>query len=166
MITSTLPDYGRYVLTGLGHQTLVFPDVMVAEIMLVDRSYLLNIPFFGSAILGVIQQQGNIIPLVSLRRALGEQNVLIPEKITVIRLSDFADDLTDELVGTGLVVDKVLSSVSAEQYTASLPARIASQGSSQTSSQVSSQIHIRIEHLLTQLPTHVWQPQRWQPQVG
>jgi len=162
MITNTLPDYGRYVLTGLGQQTLVFPDVMVAEIMLVDRSYLLNIPFFGSAVLGVIQQQGNIIPLVSLRRALGEQNVLIPEKITVIRLSDFADDL----VGTGLVVDKVLSSVSAEQYAASLPAQIASQGSSQTSNQVSSQIHVRIEYLLTQLPTHVWQPQRWQPQVG
>lgn len=148
MNVKTLPDYNRYVLTSSGGATLVFPDKIVAEIILVERSYLLHIPFFNSAMLGVIQHSGVILPLISLRRALGEQNALIPEKITVIHLSDLADNLA----GIGLVIDKVLGSVSSDEYKAQFKNQMGK-----------SSEYLRIEHLLPQLPAYVWQPQRWHP---
>jgi hypothetical protein len=38
-----------------------------AEIIIVDRSEILLMPFFDSAILGLVHQQGVIVPLVSLK---------------------------------------------------------------------------------------------------
>ncbi|AFY73103.1 chemotaxis signal transduction protein [Synechococcus sp. PCC 7502] len=147
MITQdSLPSYSRYVLASLDHLQLVFPDVFVAEIMIVERSELLPIPFFNPSILGLVQQQGVITPLVSLKRALQGIKALVPEKITVVRLSEELE----EIAGAGLVVDRVISSVTSDQYL-------------QLSSEVKQSEYLRLEGLLTRLGETLWEPLRWHP---
>ncbi len=144
MNAPTLPSYSRYILTSLGEQTLVFGDVFVSEIILVERAYLLPLPFYTPALLGVIHRQGEIVSLTSLRRLLSDPNDLIPEKLTVVLLSKVAQDLA----GVGLVVDKVQSSVSSEQY-----AKLRHQDLTTP--------YLQLEDLLPRIPAYIWQPQRW-----
>jgi chemotaxis signal transduction protein len=147
----TLPSYSRYVLAGLGNLSLVFPDVYVAEIMIVDRSELLPIPFFNPSVLGLVQQQGVIVPLVSLKRALLGTKILVPEKITVVRLSDEFEEIS----GAGLVVDRVISSISSLQY-----------GQLMSGESPALAEYMRLESLLPYLGELVWKPQRWHPSSG
>jgi chemotaxis signal transduction protein len=145
-----LPSYSRYVLTSLGTLSLVCPDLFVAEIMIVDRSEILLMPFFDSAILGLVHQQGVIVPLVSLKQALLGSRVLVPEKITVVRLSDELE----AIAGAGLVVDRVIGSISADQFQ-----NMQLGASNQTE-------YIRLESLFTLLPSlelSAWEPYRWHP---
>jgi len=147
-----LPSYSRYVLAYLGTMSLVFPDVFVSEIMIVERSELMTIPFFNSSILGLVHQQGVIVTLVSLRQAfLGAANrALIPEKMTVVRLSDELE----AFAGAGLVVDRVTGSISSEQFQ-----NLQLDESNQTE-------YTRLESLITLLPDlgqELWEPYRWHP---
>ncbi len=142
-----LPAYNRYVLVELGSLGLVCPDIFVAEIMIIDRSELLPIPFFDPSILGLIHQQGAIVPLVSLKRVLLGSKILIPEKITVVRLSEEIE----EIAGAGLVVDRVTSSISSDQYQQLI------------SSKSDRSEYMRLESLLPYLGETVWNPQRWHP---
>jgi chemotaxis signal transduction protein len=145
-----LPSYSRYVLASLGTLSLVCPDVFVAEIMIVDRSELLFMPFFDSSILGLVHQQGVIVPLISLKQALLGNRVLVPEKITVVRLSDELE----AIAGAGLVVDRVIGSISADQFE-----NMQVGESKQTE-------YMRLESLITLLPSlerSAWEPNRWHP---
>lgn len=142
---NALPAYDRYVLVGLGNLSLVCPDVFVAEIMIVDRSELLPMPFFDLSILGLVHQQGAIVPLISLKRALLGSKVLIPEKITVVKLSEEIESIA----GAGLVVDRVISTISDQQYETLI-------GDTESES-------MRLESLLPLLGEKVWNPQRWHP---
>jgi chemotaxis signal transduction protein len=146
------PAYSRYVMVGLGNLNLVCPDIFVAEIIIVERSELLPIPFFERAILGLVHHQGLIVPLVSLKRALLEDKVLVPERITVVRLSDEIE----AIAGAGLVVDRVISSISSEQYE---QMQVASAKSNLVE-------YMRLESLLPYLGQTVWAPQRWYSSVS
>jgi chemotaxis signal transduction protein len=118
--------------------------------MIVDRSEILLMPFFDSAILGLVHQQGVIIPLVSLKQALMGNRGLVPEKITVVRLSDELE----AIAGAGLVVDRVIGSISADQFQ-----KMQLGESKQTE-------YIRLESLFTVLPQlerSAWEPYRWHP---
>jgi chemotaxis signal transduction protein len=147
-----LPNYTRYVLASLGNLNIVCPDVFVAEIMIVERSELLPIPFFDRAILGLVHHQGLIVPLVSLKRALLKDKVLVPERITVVRLSDEIEAIS----GAGLVVDRVISSISSKQYE---QMQVANAKSSQFE-------YMRLESLLPHLGQTIWEPQRWHSSVS
>src|SRR5689334_20224029 len=57
----------RYIVTQVGPQKIGFPSQWVAEIMLVERSQILKLPFYNSRLLGVVHHQGSIIPLVTLQ---------------------------------------------------------------------------------------------------
>jgi len=148
-VQETFPAYARYVMAGLGNLNLVIPDLFVAEIMIVERSELLPIPFFDLSILGLVHHQGLIVPLVSLKQALLKDRVLVPERITVVRISDEIE----AIAGAGLVVDRVISSISAEQMEA-------------VSSKSNEFEYMRIESLLPYLGQAVWAPRRWHSSVA
>jgi chemotaxis signal transduction protein len=160
---SGLP-FNRYILTSLGAQTLVFPDAFISEVLLLDRTAILSLPFYDPAMLGVVHKQGVVIPLLLLRRALGEQAVLVPESLTVIRLSDFAENLE----GVGLIVDKLVGSVNLEQYEQMLSAQVGSStilGGTHPERNRPDSHYISIESVIAKLSMQMWQPQRWHTQA-
>jgi chemotaxis signal transduction protein len=147
-----LESASRYILARMGDQVLVFADRLVAEIILVERTYILALPFFMPAVIGLAHHQGKLIPLLSLNRLFKSPNALLPEKLTVICLMPTA---TENLGMAGLIVDRVVGSASAEQY---------GDLQRQDASDASSQRYVSATELLTQIPSQVWQPQRWHSQ--
>ena len=101
----------RFILAGLERLTFVFPSTTVAGISMIERSQILALPFYNPAILGAIHQQGQIMPLISLRQIVGVTAMLSTESLTVIHLGDAAGDLA----GIGLVVDRTLGMRSLDQ---------------------------------------------------
>jgi chemotaxis signal transduction protein len=107
----------RYIVVRVGDRLVTFPDVLVSEIMIVDRNAILALPFYEIAIIGVIHHQATITPLLLLRLLLGEQRALITETLTVVKLSKIADTLSNRnLGGVGIIVDKVIGSLTADEY--------------------------------------------------
>ena len=107
----------RYIITQMGNQQLVFPAQWVAEIILIELSQILNLPFYNSMILGVVHHQGSIVPLLSSLMLLSkklDQDVrfrMTKETLTVIRLGQSLE----KFAGVGIVVEKVVGSFAAEQ---------------------------------------------------
>lgn len=126
----------RYILSRVGNQQLAFPAEWVAEIMLIEREQILNLPFYNRILLGVIHHQGNIVPLISSHILLSETLGLdvrfrgMQEKLTVICLSQAVNNLS----GVGVVVEQVVGSLVTEK---------------------SPDQHI---FQISDLPTHIWQP--------
>lgn len=139
----------RFILAQLEHITLVFPSTTVAEIFIVERSQILALPFYNPVLLGIIHHSGQIIPLISLRQAMGFPVGLGVEVLTVIRLGDAAKDLAD----IGLVVDKTLGMRSSDQ----LPPDLFSTDIPDLTS--SSKMQLFSASILA---SHLWQPHRWQ----
>lgn len=105
----------RYILTQVGTQKIGFPSQWVAEIILVERSQILNLPFYDTRLLGVVHHQGNIIPLVTLQSTnRASQRPRIQETLTAIHLTQSVGTLS----GVGLIVDRVIGSISHEQLSA------------------------------------------------
>jgi chemotaxis signal transduction protein len=104
----------RFLLVRLEGETLVFPSDRVSEILTIERSRILNLPFYAPAVIGCVHQAGRIILLISLRQSLNQKPEPNREILTVIRLSELAGNLA----GVGLAIDRVLAS----QERAELPA--------------------------------------------
>jgi len=137
----------RYILASLGDRVLVLADIFVAEIMLVERAFILPLPFFGPALIGLAHHQGRLTPLLSLARLLNDANALIPEVVSVICLKgDETNPATEDVAGAGLIVDRVVGTVSPEQCADLLQDSIR---------------YLPLEQLLPQIPSHAWQPNRW-----
>ena len=139
----------RFILAQLEHITLVFPSTTVAEIFIVERSQTLALPFYNPVLLGIIHHSGQIIPLISLRQAMGFPVGLSVEVLTVIRLGDAAEELAD----IGLVVDKTLGMRSSNQ----LPPDLFRKDIPNLASKSKMQL---FEPAI--LASHLWQPRRWQ----
>ncbi len=134
------PTTDRYVLAGLGEKVVAFPDYYVLDVLVVDRNYVMRLPFYSPSVVGVTQHLGKIVPLVSLRHLyLKEQNVLLPGQLPVVRLAKSLP----ELFGVGLIVDRIMGSLSLQQY------------------RESKYDFIPIEVILDQLVGSHWLPQRW-----
>ncbi|NJO39165.1 MAG: chemotaxis protein CheW [Cyanobacteria bacterium CRU_2_1] len=103
----------RYILTQIGQQQLAFPSQWVAEILLIERSQVLILPFYDSAILGVVHHRGQIVPLVAIQQIFEGMAGATREIISVVQLSQKADSLA----GIGIVVDRALENRSHEQFT-------------------------------------------------
>jgi chemotaxis signal transduction protein len=107
----------RCILTKVGQQQLVFPSQWVGEILLIDRSQVLNLPFYDRSLLGIVHHNGNIVPLLSAHRLLAEtvsQDARfkpLKETLTAIQLNPTASGLA----GVGIVVDQVIGSLTSEQ---------------------------------------------------
>ncbi|UIE36182.1 chemotaxis protein CheW [Leptodesmis sichuanensis] len=128
----------RYILTRVGQQQLAFPSNWVAEILLVERSKILSLPFYDPMLLGLIYRQGQVISLISahvlLSEALDQDKRFraMQETLTVIYLGQ----ATHQLAGIGIVVEEVVSSPTAQPL--SKP---------------------RVFQL-SDVPSHIWQPCR------
>jgi hypothetical protein len=108
---------GRFLLAQIEQLTLIVSSGLVAEILLIERSRILPLPFYNPVILGCLHHAGQIVPLIATDRQLGIRTVSPTREIfTVVRLSQSAE----HLAGVGLLVDKVLGSQSGDR----LPAEI------------------------------------------
>jgi chemotaxis signal transduction protein len=131
----------RYILTQVGQRQLVFPSQWVSEILLIERSHLLPLPFYGSILLGVIHHQNHIVPLISSQGLLSEKSnrparFTDMERLNVICLSQ----ATERFTGVGIVVEEVIGNCSEEQLTA--------------------QETVIERFRLQDIPNDVWRPQR------
>ena len=131
--SSSLILEGRYLIASLETESLAFPAYLVQNILIVERSQILVLPFYDSACLGVIHYQNQIVPLISTKQILGiAENTLLHSTLTAVRLNDSAE----HLAGVALVVDRMDKSLTAEEL---------------------SQEH---KFQLTDIPDRIWQPQR------
>jgi hypothetical protein len=139
----------RFILVALDQFTYVFPSPAVWEILLVDRNKVLHLPYYNSALLGVIDHQSQIVPLVVMRQILEIPSSFISEVITVVRLSD----RSKHLGGVGLVFDKTLGSCLA----GNLPAGLLTETSASANISSSNFRLFRPELISPRL----WRPTRW-----
>lgn len=178
LIAQLVPS-NRYIVTKIGDRSVTFPDVLVSEILILERNAILALPFYETAIIGVTYHQANVIPLLLLRLLMGEQRTLITESLTVVKLSKIADDLGNKnLGGVGVIVNRVIGSLTIDEYQALnlYPSEVAqlafpttSEPNSpkkinQTVANIKENEYTPIEIILSSIPTHIWQPQRWQLQ--
>jgi chemotaxis signal transduction protein len=162
-----IPPNNRYIVAKVGDHSVTFPDVLVSEIIILDRKAIVTLPFYKNMVIGVTHHQASIMPLLLLRLILGENRSLITESLTVVRLSKAADGLSDQnLGGVGIIVDRVSGSLTTNEYQgrggSNLdPNRQKSQKVLQTVANIKENEYTPIEIILSSIPTHTWQPQRW-----
>ncbi|OYQ66869.1 hypothetical protein B9G53_03270 [Pseudanabaena sp. SR411] len=171
----------RYIVAKVGDRSVTFPDVLISEIIILERNAILALPFYETAIIGVTHHQATVMPLLLLRLLMGEQRTLITESLTVVRLSKLADNLSNKnLGGVGVIVDRVIGSLTINEYqeldiyaselvdpllsslTTTNPATNSPKKINQTVANIKENEYTPIEIILSSIPNHIWQPQRWQ----
>jgi chemotaxis signal transduction protein len=90
--------------------TLVFPAAWVVEILRIDRSQILKLPFYHSSLIGVIDRGGQITPLIAAAHCLEVQPSL-GEKLMVVRLNE----ANEELGNVGLIVDRLIGTTTRQE---------------------------------------------------
>jgi chemotaxis signal transduction protein len=96
----------RFILTQVADITLMFPSRLVAETLLVERTKILPLPFYNSAILGCIHSGGQILTLVAPSSIFDCKFNLMRDVLTVVRLGEAAEHLAN----IGILVDVMLGS--------------------------------------------------------
>jgi chemotaxis signal transduction protein len=152
--TGSSPDTKRFILGKLEQLILVFPSALVAEILLIERSQILSLPFYNPTILGCIHQGGQIVPLIASHQLFGIQITLREEVLTVVRLGESAKNLA----GVGLIVDRIMGSQTEEQ----LPPEVFGISQGEDSNNLSSTLRLFEPRLIS---SDLFRPQRWQPDL-
>jgi chemotaxis signal transduction protein len=134
----------RFILTAVDRITLVFPAIWVAEIVQIERSQILDLPFYDPLMAGIIHHNGQIIPLVAAARLLKAEQLTLRERLVVIRLNDTAG----RIANIGLAVDRAIGS----STRAELPAELFD-----TSTATAGQMLMMHPDLI---PPDLWQPRR------
>ena len=135
----------RFILTQVERFTLVFPAVWVAEILRLDQSQILDLPFYDPLMVGIVNHNGRITPLVAAARLLQVASFTLPERLLVVRLNQTAGSLAN----IGLIVDRAISSSTRDKLPADLFA---------TAPTTTAEMLLMRPELI---PTGIWQPQRW-----
>lgn len=99
----------RYILTLVGQQKLAFAADWVLEIITFKRSQVLSLPFYNPMMLGVVYYRTKLVPLVKTLQIMPSAGR--KETLMAVRLSN----LTGELAGIGLLVERAVGSISREQ---------------------------------------------------
>ncbi len=133
----------RFILTQVERQTLVFPANWVAEILRIDRSQILDLPFYDALLVGVANYNGQITPLIAGARLLELEQFSLPERLVVVRLNESADRLGN----VGIIVDRAIGS----STRAELPSELL------TNHRFDAMAMMRS----TLVPASLWQPQYW-----
>jgi chemotaxis signal transduction protein len=115
---------GRYILTTVGPQPITFPVQWVAEILVIERSTVLPLPFYSTIVLGVVHHQGKMIPLLQtpqggIVKSAAPPSRLMKESLSVVRLNA----IVQPLANVGLVVDQVIGSLPQDQLTNEVASR-------------------------------------------
>jgi chemotaxis signal transduction protein len=143
--TTSLADTGvpvlrdRYLLTQVADLTLVFAAATVAEIIRVEKSKILTLPFYSVQVAGVVNHNGQLIPLLSAHSLLQQAPTRNQEIWTVIRLQSDEGHI-------GIVIDRAIGSTTKKQ----LPPALF------TDRQVDSLVLMTTQLL----PSNIWQPQQ------
>ena len=122
----------RYLIAQLEDQKIAFKATLVQEILVFKRSQILSLPFYNQSLLGVINHQNQIVPLVCGKTIFLEKTQsVIQANLTAVRLNQSADNLT----GVAIVVDKMVENLLGKE--------------------------LNLEKLfqLKDIPTQTWQPQ-------
>lgn len=134
----------RFILTQVEGYTLVFPATWVAEIMRIDRSQILHLPFYDSLLVGIVSYNSQTIPLIAAARLLEEvEHFAVSERSIVVRL----DRAAGKLENVGIVVDRAIGSC----HRAELPIDLFTANRSGAMVMMRSSL----------VPTSLWQPQYW-----
>ena len=133
----------RFILTQIEQQTLVFPAIWVAEILRIDRSQILDLPFYDALIVGIANYNGQMTPLIAAAKLLDLAQFVVPERLMVVRLNQAAG----ELENVGIIVDRAIGSTTR----AELPPELFTTNQSDAMVMMTSQL----------VPTSLWQPQYW-----
>jgi hypothetical protein len=142
----------KFILAKLDHYTYVFPSNSVLEILLLDRSKLLQLPYYNPALLGVVEHQSQVVPIVSMGRTVGNIPDSSGEILTVVRLKQNLGSLG----GVGLVFDKTLGSCLAKDLPNDLLGEL--QGIAPTATDTDSYYRLFKSELI---PDRLWQPIPW-----
>lgn len=132
----------RSILAQVNQDRIAFPSEWVGEILVLDRTQVLPLPFYDLALIGVVHHQGQILALVSLAQVLSPGLAAVQERLSLIRLHH----RVPELAGVGVVVDRIL-------------------GTHMEEDAVDPDRPVR-SFQLEMLPSHLWQPIRWQAPVS
>jgi chemotaxis signal transduction protein len=134
----------RFILTEVERLTLVFPAVWVAEILRLDRSQILDLPFYNPLLVGIVNHNGQITPLIAAARLLDLATANLRERLLVVRLNRTAG----KLANVGVIVDRAIGSSTRDRLPADLFAAAPS--------------HAEMRLIDPELvPSDLWQPQRW-----
>ncbi len=130
----------RYILAQAAEERLAFAAPWVEEIIVVERSALLPLPFFDAQLLGLIHHRGQIKPLLQVKTGtnpLGrtEAGQLSTETLIAVCLTESLSGCE----GVGIVVDRVLGSCTGTEL---------------------QQAQVSLFHP-EQIGEQLWQPQRW-----
>jgi chemotaxis signal transduction protein len=129
----------RYLLAQVADLTLVFAATMVAEIIRIERSKVLNLPFYDSQVAGIINHNGQLLPLISAHSLLQQASPRSQEIWTVMRLQ-----LEDSHIG--ITVDRAIGNSTKAQ----LPPQLL----------VEHQVDAWVLMTPQLLPAQIWQPQQ------
>jgi CheW-like domain len=143
----------RYILTQISQCTLVFPATWVAEIVRIERSQVLELPFYNPLLAGIVHQNGNIVPLISAQRLLQLKLTALPETFMIVRLSGAAGHLAN----VGLLIDRAVGSSTRPE----LPPALFE--SPRTPLPVTAAMVLMNPDWID---PELWQPQRWMQSVG
>jgi hypothetical protein len=129
----------RFILTQVERHTLVFP----AEILRIDRSQILGLPFYESLLVGIANYNGLMTPLIAAARLLELNQFTVPERVMVVRLNQAAGQLEN----VGIIVDRAVGSSTRDE----LPSDLF----------ITHSAHGMVMMRSSLVPTSLWQPQYW-----
>ncbi len=104
--TSSAALSDRFLLTQVGQTTLVLPATWVAEIVRIERTQVLKLPFYSSRIAGIVHHNGSLVPLVSAHRLFQKEASALRDLFLMVRLGSTAGSLAH----IGLILDSALGS--------------------------------------------------------
>jgi chemotaxis signal transduction protein len=133
----------RFILTQVDRQTLVFPATWVTEILRIDRSQILDLPFYDSLLVGIANYNGRMTPLIAAARLLEAETFVVPERVMVVRLNEAAGQLEN----VGIIVDRAIGSSTRDE----LPSDLF----------VTNSVHGMVMMRSQLVPTSLWQPHYW-----
>ena len=113
----------RFITTAIDRFTLVFPAVWVAEILRIERSQILDLPFYDPLLTGIVHHNGAIIPLIAAARLLKVEHGM-RERSIVIRLNEAAGSLAN----IGVVVDRAIGTINRQDLPSDLFTTAATDG--------------------------------------
>jgi chemotaxis signal transduction protein len=107
-----------YLLTEVDTQMLAFPASWIAEILVVERTQILKVPFYTPAVIGLFHHQSKVVPLISAHQVLAfkfpQEQAHSPSygsaygSLAVVCLNS----KVASLAGISIAVDRVLHSCS------------------------------------------------------
>jgi purine-binding chemotaxis protein CheW len=100
-------EQGRYLFVCIGHDTFGIPIESVKEV--IEHTESTMIPMCSNVISGVINVRGSVIPVLDVQARLNLKSVTPYDRYSCIVLYDFYDDIIDETMTLGMLVNSVVS---------------------------------------------------------